>query len=118
MRTRSATNGISAYLTAIRHEDGSYQPALSISFDCFPEGLDEAFALVEEMLFKTAYEPDEIGTLCAAQAPALKSGIGPNTYAQELAEAALDEGIAYNMRGAHDGARRRDGRRAARGVLR
>lgn len=98
VRTRGVTNGVSAYLSALRREDWSYTPYLTLSFDCFADGLDGAFDLAQEMLFDTVYGPDEVRAVCAAQAAQSKAAINPSNYANTLAQIALDESAAYNAR--------------------
>ncbi len=99
VRTSNVTTGIYTSLSVIEQEDFSYEPYFDIEFSCFPEGLDEAFSLVEEIMMRTDFEQmDYLQMICSYYAPLYKQSIAPDSYALSLAYSAFSEGDAYTLK--------------------
>ncbi len=84
LQTRAAllTNSISIDVGALELEGGGYAPMLTAQFVCMKDDIDEAMALVEEILTKTSLEDTDQMLMNATQAAFMPGDIARNQPTQ------------------------------------
>ena len=84
LQTRAAllTNSISIDVGALELEGGGYAPMLTAQFVCMKDDIDEAMALVEEILTKTSLEDTDQMLMNAMQAAFMPGYIAQNQPTQ------------------------------------
>ena len=84
LQTRAAllTNSISIDVGALELEGGGYAPMLTAQFVCMKDDIDEAMALVEEILTKTSLEDTDQMLMNATQAAFMPGYIAQNQPTQ------------------------------------